>query len=109
MRTALVSLVLVWMVACGPGKGSTNGGGDDEPDPVVDAPVVEIDAPSGPGAVAPGGACSCDADCASEGANAGVCIYGVCMTRATAACASAGSQGECAAGSRCWSLDGVDG
>src|SRR5690606_16897215 len=38
----------------------------------------------------------------------GVCIYGVCMTKATAMCASAGSQGECATGSRCWTLEGSD-
>lgn len=52
--------------------------------------------------------CSCDADCADDGAAQGVCIYGVCMTKASGQCASGGSQGECPAGSRCWTLDGSD-
>jgi hypothetical protein len=55
---------------------------------------------------APGGACTCDAQCANDGGNVGVCIYGVCMTRATGACAPAGGQTGCPAGSRCWNLSG---
>ncbi len=54
--------------------------------------------------IAPGGPCSCDAQCASDGGQAGVCIYGVCMVRATGACPSGGSQQGCPAGSRCWNL-----
>lgn len=62
-----------------------------------------------PGSLAQGSACSCDAQCQGSGANAGLCVQGICMTRATGTCASAGSSGECSAGSRCWALDGVTG
>ncbi len=107
----VVVLGFVALAACGPSSGSNHDvGGDDGPDPTVDAPVAPtIDAPPSTTGVAPGGACSCDTDCAADGTHAGVCIYGVCMTKASAACASAGSQAECATGSRCWNLDGVTG
>ena len=65
-------------------------------------------APISPSAT-PGDACSCDSDCPAVGAHAGICVYSVCMTRASAACATAGSTGECGSGSRCWSLSGAEG
>jgi hypothetical protein len=68
-----------------------------------DAPAVTVDAAV---LTAPGGACTCDAQCANDGGQAGVCIYGICMTRATGACSPAGSQAGCPAGSRCWNLSG---
>ena len=105
MRSAI--LLCIVLVGCGPDKGSMLTGDDD---PTVDASTTTTpDAPATTSGVAPGGACSCDADCADDGSHAGVCIYGVCMTKASAACASPGSQGECPAGSRCWGLDGVQG
>jgi hypothetical protein len=55
----------------------------------------------------PGSACSCDTDCRSDGDNSGFCFKGVCMQRASADCASAGSSAECQAGSRCWGASGV--
>lgn len=87
--------------------------GDDTPGtdaPVTpDGPGTTPDGPTNPSGVAPGGACSCDDDCAADAGHAGVCVFGVCMTRASATCASAGSQAECGAGSRCWNLTGFDG
>ncbi|HJL17194.1 MAG TPA: hypothetical protein RMH99_16120, partial [Sandaracinaceae bacterium LLY-WYZ-13_1] len=65
--------------------------------------------PAASGSTEPGGACSCDAECAGTGTHPGVCLQGICMTRASAACASAGSSAECPTGSRCWGLEGVDG
>ncbi len=59
--------------------------------------------------VAPGGACRCDSECAGTATHAGLCVRGVCMARASAACASAGSSAECPSGSRCWGLEGFDG
>ncbi len=56
------------------------------------------------GSVAPGGACACDADCADDDGRAGYCGFGVCMTKASAACSAEGSTAECGAGSRCWPL-----
>lgn len=107
MRVLGLVLVMV-MAACGP-KAAGITGGDDEPDPTVDAPPgTPIDAPPGMAGVAPGGECSCDADCAPDAGHDGVCIYGVCMTKASGACASAGSTTECPTGSRCWTLDGSD-
>ncbi len=76
------------------------------PDAAPGSPDARPDAP--PATVGPGGACSCDADCASDGGQPGVCVYGVCMVRATGACPSGGAQQGCPAGSRCWSLSGSD-
>ncbi len=65
---------------------------------------------SGPaGTGAPGSACACDSDCAPLEGFAGVCVYGVCMTKASAACSSAGSTAECPSGSSCYGLQGEDG
>ena len=106
-------LVLWFVMACGPSQ--PGGGGDDVPAPDAAEPGVPdaaeetpIDAPPAGGGE-PGSECSCDADCADEGSHEGVCVYGICMTRASGACASGGSQGECPAGSRCWGLTGWDG
>ncbi len=115
-RTCLLLLIAtVAMAACEftPGTGADNGG-DDGAVVGFDAPLSSsADAATSPDGRAPtpstpGGACSCDADCASEGANAGVCIYGVCMTRAAGACPSGGSTQGCPAGSRCWNLSDTD-
>jgi hypothetical protein len=97
-------LILLIVAACGSEKNANQG--DD--DPTVDA-SPSIDAPPMGSSGAPGSACSCDADCAADAGHPGVCIYGVCMTKASSACASAGSQAGCPAGSRCWNLDGVAG
>jgi hypothetical protein len=59
--------------------------------------------------VAPGGLCSCDKECQTIDGREGMCVYGVCMTRASATCSSAGSTSECGAGSRCWSMEGENG
>ncbi len=57
----------------------------------------------------PGSECDCDADCPSVEGHAGICVIGICMTRASGECAEAGSSGECAKGSRCWGLEGFEG
>lgn len=89
--------------------------GDDDDQGLVDAPLAPADdastsSPDGPDTRADGGrppgpgpgiACDCDADCPAEGANAGVCVYGICMTRATTECGG-GEQTGCPTGSRCW-------
>ncbi len=103
------------MAACQFGPSDPPGLADDDDQAVAvdaattttttDAPSTSSpDAPTTNGLVAPGGACSCDADCAADGGQPGVCIYGVCMVRAAAACPSGGSQQGCPAGSRCWNL-----
>lgn len=56
-----------------------------------------------------GSLCTCDTDCAGDATNPGVCVFGVCMNRASATCASGGSTAECPGGSRCWGLSGADG
>lgn len=72
--------------------------------------IPRIDAGGGPpGATQPGEACGCDAQCASDGANTGLCVQGVCMMRATGACSTGGSTTECPAGMRCWGIEGVTG
>ncbi len=64
----------------------------------------------GGGDVAPGGACECDSDCSTpEPGFEPICVYGVCMIRASGECASGGSRSECPDGLRCWSIQGVPG
>ena len=56
----------------------------------------------------PGSACNCDSECEGTTANAGVCIYGICMQRASIDCPADGSNigttTGCSAGSRCWGI-----
>lgn len=59
--------------------------------------------------VPPGSSCVCDSDCETVDGHAGICVYGVCMTRASADCSESGSSAECPAGSRCWGLQGAEG
>lgn len=61
------------------------------------------------GSLPPGSACDCDSECEGTTTNPGLCVQGVCMTRATGECSAAGSAAECPAGSRCWGIDGVTG
>jgi hypothetical protein len=80
-----------------PGRSDAGDGFDDVNGPDDPGPV-------GPGgALAPGSSCRCDTDCAGSGAHRGLCVNGICMLAASGSCASEGSQGECPAGSRCWS------
>ncbi|MBA3455394.1 MAG: hypothetical protein H0T42_20040 [Deltaproteobacteria bacterium] len=103
IHSLLIVMMVVAAAACG--SAASNSGDDD---PTIDAPNGSVDAPATPGGGAPGSMCSCDADCADDGSHDGVCIYGVCMTKASGTCASGGSQSECPTGSRCWTLDGSD-
>jgi hypothetical protein len=122
---AILCVLVVAAAACGP-TGPGNSGDDDDTSGDDDTTAAPDAAPPGVpdaalestpdahvpvgGGAAPGSSCSCDADCADEGSNnPGACIYGICMTMASAPCASGGSQGECPAGSRCWGLTGFDG
>lgn len=67
------------------------------------------DASTPPTASPPGSACGCDSECAGTATHPGLCVEGICMHRASAECASAGSSEECPSGSRCWGLTGVAG
>lgn len=60
-------------------------------------------------AAAPGSLCDCDSDCQAVEGHNGICVFGVCMTRASADCSAAGSTEECGANSRCWGLTGYEG
>ncbi|MBI5481974.1 MAG: hypothetical protein HY906_24175 [Deltaproteobacteria bacterium] len=73
-----------------------------------DGPAVQHDG-STTTAKLPGSACQCDGECQAVGTHVGICVFGVCMTRASAACSAAGSTAECGAGSRCWGLQGQTG
>jgi hypothetical protein len=117
MFARIVPLILLTVAACDFTPAATPELDDAAPVLVVDAhlassidarPTTTLDAATidARPTVAPGGACACDADCHGEGPNAGVCVYGVCMTRATGACPSDGAHEGCPAGSRCWPLDG---
>lgn len=72
------------------------------------APLPEPDAQTPRDPQPPGARCSCDAECQGDTAHPGVCVYGVCMTRAPEACSASGSRGECPDGSRCWRLRATD-
>ena len=90
-------------------------GADADADSPGEADAVEGEdteageAEGGAGDVPPGGACSCDSDCQTVEGQAGICVFGVCMTAASADCSAAGSTAECPAGSRCWGLSSTDG
>lgn len=72
----------------------------------VDAGSEGDDAAVGSGT--PGSTCGCDDECAGTAANPGLCVSGVCMVEASAACSEGGSRTECPAGSRCWGLEGTE-
>ncbi len=57
----------------------------------------------------PGSACNCDSDCNAVEGHDGICVYGVCMTKASGPCSAGGSTVECNAGSQCWGLQGQEG
>ncbi len=59
--------------------------------------------------VPPGSLCTCDSNCEGTEANPGICVFGICMNRASAECSEAGSSLECGAGSRCWGLSESEG
>ncbi|MBX3273444.1 MAG: hypothetical protein KF729_24485 [Sandaracinaceae bacterium] len=87
-----------------------DGGGGPLPETDGGGPPPGTDGGTPPaGGSRPGAACDCDAECEGTAANPGVCVQGVCMTRATGTCSAAGSAAECPAGSRCWGLEGVTG
>ena len=86
-----------------PDGGGGAGGGEGEGE--REGPDAGPDHPEGPW-VAAGGACACDDDCIGDEAHAGLCIHGICGTRATARDCSGGSRAECPEGQRCWSGTG---
>ena len=108
MMRSVVVFVLAAVVACGPQNNSQSGDDDDGMQTMPDAPAgMEPDSGgTNVNGTPPGGTCSCDADCQDVGSHDGVCIYGICMTKASGACASGGSTAECGAGSQCWYLSG---
>jgi hypothetical protein len=107
MMKTVVAFALVVAAACGPQAGKQGGGDDDDMMGMPDAATTPMpDSGSTVNGTPPGGACSCDADCQDAGSHEGVCIYGICMTKASGACASGGSTAECDAGSQCWYLSG---
>lgn len=101
----LSSVALVVLAACDTRPLTT------DPDSGVTLPDSGSDPDAGSVATGepPGAACDCDTECAGTATHPGVCVEGICMQRASAACAAAGSSEECPAGSRCWGYDGVDG
>lgn len=120
MALGIIILVALGLGGCGfspsgaPSTGDVDAAANVDTDAAVSTPIdgrtTPIDAAASAidaaALVAPGGGCTCDAQCANDGGQAGVCIHGICMTRATGACPSGGSQQGCPSGSRCWNLSG---
>ncbi|HJL03114.1 MAG TPA: hypothetical protein RMH85_06400 [Polyangiaceae bacterium LLY-WYZ-15_(1-7)] len=115
---APLALVLVLAGCGGDDDGPMTEPGTDAGMPAIDdAGSMETDEDGGASAVdaaaaetlPPGAACDCDDECEGTPTHPGLCVQGICMTRASAACAEAGSTGECPSGSRCWGLDGFEG
>lgn len=114
MRLARLACLLLASAACTFSTGGVRpGDGAVDADDGADAdPATPPDAPRGPDApppidarppgVAPGGACTCDDDCAPVPGYVHICYRGVCMHRASSECGYSGSSSECADGSRCW-------
>ena len=78
-----------------------DGDAEEDADDAGDADL-DVDRDEGPNPSVPGSLCSCDSDCMTIHESAGVCIQGICMTRATAPCTEAGSTAQCPDHSRCW-------
>ncbi|MBW2264042.1 MAG: hypothetical protein JRG91_18930, partial [Deltaproteobacteria bacterium] len=112
-RACIACLLAALLAACG--SNSTDGNEDAGPD-AIDDPMEETeDAPTdvpdddgGPvGPFLPGaGPCTCDSDCLPFEAREGVCVYGICMTRAADECAEPGSIVECPNNMRCFPVEG---
>jgi hypothetical protein len=108
MKALSLMVCLAALAACEwqNGKGGDDdgsGGGNTTPDA-----SSETDGGATVNSVPPGGKCSCDDDCQDDGSHEGVCIYGICMTKASGPCAMGGSTTECGMGSQCWYLSGND-
>jgi len=82
-----------------PVDGTPDSGEDTVPDTEGDLPAA------GP----PGSLCNCDSDCQTIDGQAGICVFGICMIRASGECSAAGSTAECPAHLRCWGLSGQEG
>lgn len=80
-----------------------DGGTVDPPPPTPPPPTPPPPPPVA--TVPPGGACRFSSDCMGDADHAGVCVQGICMTRASTDCSAAGSSAECGAGSRCWGIE----
>lgn len=98
---ALGSLSCLFVFA--PGCSSDDGGGDDKPKPDAGS---DADA-AGP--KLPGSACTVNAECEGNAAHAGVCLHGVCVTRATAPCPAPASPDGCDPGALCFNSTVVGG
>lgn len=83
----------------GPGDQAPEEDEEDIPDP---------EPPAEDSGKQPGLACDCDSDCASVDGAQGICVSGICMLRSETRCSSRGSQQECPAGSRCWTVQSGD-
>jgi hypothetical protein len=81
--------------------------GDTVPDPDDDGEADVTDDVVEPGL--PGSACVCDSHCQDVDGQEGICVFGVCMVQASAACSAAGSTAECPEHMGCWGLVGYDG
>lgn len=57
----------------------------------------------------PGSTCICDSDCMEMDGQEGICVYGICMVRASDTCSEGGSSEECPEHLRCWGLRGHEG
>lgn len=87
--------------ADGDGDADVDGDADGDGDADVDGDADADSDSDEPGP--PGSSCNCDIDCLAVDGHAGICVYGICFTEPSGPCSAAGSQDECAAGSRCWS------
>ena len=90
-----------------PGTGDPGTGDPGTGDPGTGDPGTVDPGDPGTGTtagVAPGGACSCDADCETVEGFTGMCVFGVCMNQPSGECSASGSTTECPSGSRCWTM-----
>lgn len=62
------------------------------------------DEPDDPVKEPPGMSCVCDEDCMNIDEFQGICVFGVCMLRASDECPEPGSREVCPEGSRCWEV-----
>lgn len=83
--------------------GDPGGSGASDPGSGAGDPGTPTD-PTPTPATGPGEPCNCDSDCPAVEGHDGVCVYGVCFSRASAECSAGGSTAECPTGSQCWGM-----
>lgn len=105
LRLVAVSALLV-LAATGPACSSDDDGKKNDTPKQDAGSDADADATA---PKAPGSACTATSECAGDGEHPGVCLHGLCVTRATAPCPSPGVPDGCGPNALCYESSVVGG